>query len=137
MNTTSPQRSRDPASPASGADPVCGMTVQAGEAAGRLEFGGKLYLFCSPHCLHAFEKEPRRYAAAASADGAAAAATVITKTNLPMQAALHKGPRRPGQDPICGMLVDKATALRSERGGRTTTSAAPAASARSNRRSRS
>lgn len=117
MNTTSPQRSRDPASPASGADPVCGMTVQAGEAAGRLEFGGKLYLFCSPHCLHAFEKEPRRYAAA-SADGAAAAATAVQDPGLPMQAALRKGREGQAKDPICGMLVDKATALRSERGGR-------------------
>ena len=127
MNTVSPATDRGLASPASSLDPVCGMTVQADKAAGRLEYGGRLYLFCSPHCQHTFEKEPKLYvegpaanAAVIAAPPALASASAAGSVNhgMPMQAALRQGLQGQAKDPICGMLVDKATALRTERGGR-------------------
>ncbi len=41
-------------------DPVCGMKVDRAKAV-RKEVAGETYYFCSEHCLHAFEAEPRRY----------------------------------------------------------------------------
>jgi xanthine dehydrogenase accessory factor len=51
------------AAPSESIDPVCGMTVST---AGRLwvEHEGQRVHFCSEHCMHAFEAEPERYAAA-------------------------------------------------------------------------
>mgnify|MGYP000507022630 CR=1 FL=1 len=77
-------------------DPVCGMTVDA-SAAGSAVHAGKTWYFCSAHCQHEFEADPARYAAAGEASEAAGGKV---------------------KDPICGMLVDKATALKSERAGR-------------------
>ena len=41
-------------------DPVCGMDVGTGSPH-RLSRGGTEYLFCSPHCLETFRKDPGRY----------------------------------------------------------------------------
>jgi len=92
--------------PTSGVDPVCGMAVQADKAAARMQYEGKLYLFCSTHCQHQFEINPTKYVATAPDPG------------MPLQAALRSGAQGQAKDPICGMMVDKATALRSERGER-------------------
>lgn len=43
-------------------DPVCGMDVRPDKAAGRFEFGGKTWYFCSAGCLGKFESAPERYA---------------------------------------------------------------------------
>lgn len=42
-------------------DPVCGMTVTAGSAAGKHEHKGTTHYFCSPGCLHQFKKDPEKY----------------------------------------------------------------------------
>jgi uncharacterized membrane protein YraQ (UPF0718 family) len=42
------------------ADPVCGMRVDREQAVTK-ELGGETYYFCSTHCLHAFEADPRKY----------------------------------------------------------------------------
>lgn len=46
-------------------DPVCGMLVDPGEAAGGRSFDGKTFYFCSPDCIEKFDKMPQRYAAPA------------------------------------------------------------------------
>lgn len=43
-------------------DPVCGMRVDEGTAAGRSEHGGKTYYFCSAHCKSVFDQSPGTYA---------------------------------------------------------------------------
>ena len=43
-------------------DPVCGMTVDEKSAAGKSEYQGQTYYFCSSGCKAAFEKEPQKYA---------------------------------------------------------------------------
>lgn len=44
-------------------DPVCGMQVNEQSAAGKSEYQGRTYYFCSPACKATFEKNPEKYAA--------------------------------------------------------------------------
>jgi YHS domain-containing protein len=43
-------------------DPVCGMDVDPKQAAGKSEYQGQTYYFCSAGCKKAFDKEPAKYA---------------------------------------------------------------------------
>ncbi len=63
-------------------DPVCGMEVIAEKAAGKSEYQGKTYYFCSLRCKEKFEADPKAYI-------------------LQEETAL---------DPICGMTVYKEKA---------------------------
>ena len=42
-------------------DPVCGMQVTADSAAGKAEFEGTTYYFCSTHCQAKFEADPSAF----------------------------------------------------------------------------
>ena len=42
-------------------DPVCGMEVDEKTAAGKSEYQGQVYHFCSKGCQQAFDKEPAKY----------------------------------------------------------------------------
>jgi YHS domain-containing protein len=42
-------------------DPVCGMMVDPGTAAGKSEYNGKTYYFCAPGCKKDFDKDPGKY----------------------------------------------------------------------------
>jgi len=42
-------------------DPVCGMEIDPKDAAGKAEYQGQTYYFCSPDCKKAFDKEPEKY----------------------------------------------------------------------------
>lgn len=42
-------------------DPVCGMDVNPETAAGKSEYQGQTYYFCSLGCKRSFDKEPERY----------------------------------------------------------------------------
>ena len=42
-------------------DPVCGMDVDPKTAAGKSEYQGETYYFCSLGCKKAFDKEPEKY----------------------------------------------------------------------------
>ncbi len=44
-------------------DPVCGMTVEPEEAAGRSEHEGRTYYFCNVRCKERFEADPERFLA--------------------------------------------------------------------------
>ena len=43
-------------------DPVCGMDVDSKSAAGKSEYKGETYYFCSPGCKASFDKDPEKYA---------------------------------------------------------------------------
>ena len=49
-------------------DPVCGMEVNPNSAAGKSEFNGQMYYFCSGGCKKAFDAEPEKYIKAAEHD---------------------------------------------------------------------
>jgi Cu+-exporting ATPase len=106
-------------------DPVCGMTVDRAQAAGRAEHGGQTYLFCSGHCLSQFKPDPARYAgtpARASEAAPAAAQIAVVKgmhaAGRPRQTVLRRAESGQAKDAVCGMVVDKATAPRTDRAGR-------------------
>lgn len=43
-------------------DPVCGMTVDEGDAPEKLDHDGTTYYFCSSDCRQEFEANPADYA---------------------------------------------------------------------------
>ena len=43
-------------------DVVCGMQVDPANAAGRSEYNGKTYYFCSKICKSKFDADPKLYA---------------------------------------------------------------------------
>ena len=42
-------------------DPVCGMEVDEKKAAGKSDYKGPAYYFCSSGCKVAFDKSPEKY----------------------------------------------------------------------------
>jgi YHS domain-containing protein len=42
-------------------DPVCGMDVEPETAAGKSEYKGQTYYFCSLGCKASFDKNPEKY----------------------------------------------------------------------------
>ncbi len=50
-------------------DPVCGMDVDPGAAAGESAFRGATYYFCSPHCKEKFDRDPGTVLRGASRSG--------------------------------------------------------------------
>jgi P-type Cu+ transporter len=42
-------------------DPVCGMQVTPAAAAGKSEYKGRTYYFCSAECKQTFDKNPEKY----------------------------------------------------------------------------
>ncbi len=41
-------------------DPICGMPVDPKTAAGKHEYNGQSYYFCSRHCLAKFKEDPEK-----------------------------------------------------------------------------
>lgn len=42
-------------------DLVCGMDIDPASAAGKSEYKGQTYYFCSPGCKKSFDKDPEKY----------------------------------------------------------------------------
>jgi YHS domain-containing protein len=49
-------------------DPVCGMDVDEQGAAGKSEYKGQTYYFCSPGCKRSFDKDPEKYVGQSTQD---------------------------------------------------------------------
>ena len=49
-------------------DPVCHMDIDPATAAGKSEYKGQTYYFCSLGCKKSFDKEPEKYLGAADKD---------------------------------------------------------------------
>jgi Cu+-exporting ATPase len=45
-------------------DVVCGMDIDPATAAGKSEYKGQTYYFCSPGCKRSFDKDPEKYVGA-------------------------------------------------------------------------
>ncbi|NMG30003.1 heavy metal translocating P-type ATPase [Aromatoleum evansii] len=110
-------------------DPVCSMDVTEQRAAGSAEYEGRRYYFCSAHCLDKFRANPAAYLGSPAAAAAPSSQATHDHTHAhsggahghaaaPV-AAPGKAAKAQAKDPICGMVVDKATALKTERAGRT------------------
>ena len=101
-----PRPSRIAAGPPSVTDPVCGMAVIPGEAAGgSAEHAGTTYWFCGPSCRAKFSANPTRYVPAAGASAPRATPPADTRIyTCPM----HPEVRQvgPGSCPKCGMALE-------------------------------
>jgi Cu+-exporting ATPase len=70
-----PGRAAQPSHPGSAAepavhiDPVCKMTVREGSEAGKWDYKGTTYYFCSASCLRRFQAEPERFLKLAESAG--------------------------------------------------------------------
>ncbi len=80
-------------------DPVCGMTVDPGHAAGSSPYQGKTYYFCSKGCAAKFQAAPEKYLRRESAP-----APLGVEYTCPM----HPEVRQigPGSCPKCGMALE-------------------------------
>jgi P-type Cu+ transporter len=85
-------------------DPVCGMTVAAGTAAGSHEYRGTTYYFCSAHCLHKFKADPEAFLNPSPPQQPSAPAPAGAKYVCPMDPEVVSD--RPGACPKCGMALE-------------------------------
>ena len=99
-------------------DPVCGMTVEEKSAAGIAVHSGKTYYFCSPKCQHEFEANPVKYAENGKAFAEVSHAHNRSRDHGMVEAKASIATGEKAKDPICGMMVDKTTALKTDRAGR-------------------
>ena len=107
-------------------DPVCGMSVDPAKAAGKFEYKGTTYYFCSLHCLNKFSADPQSYlnktpqhkagqlAAMQQAQHQAHPATVqlggkskAASSTLPMMMPVATSTDTAEVDPVCGIWVDR------------------------------
>ncbi|MGC3972937.1 MAG: YHS domain-containing protein [Nitrospira sp.] len=91
-------------------DPVCGMTVEPATAAGHAEYEGGTYHFCSLSCRDRFRAAPTHYVKMAAPAGAAVQSP--SRRSLPIMQAMPAQEAATGgeRDPVCGMMVQPATA---------------------------
>lgn len=106
-------------------DPVCGMKVEPAETTPSQEYQGRRFWFCSSRCQTAFAQAPERYVGNAAHEGSSHdhghgnPHEGNSTEMMPAASGKTYGLGEKAKDPVCGMMVDKATALKSERGGRT------------------
>src|ERR1700676_738186 len=82
-------------------DPICSMKVHPDSAAGKSEYKGKSYYFCSPGCKRKFDQNPEQYLNK-SLDGAGtnSDSRAIESYTCPMHPEIVRS--EPGSCPICG-----------------------------------
>ena len=66
-------------------DPICGMTVEPDNAAGKHVYNGQTYYFCSQHCLAKFKEDPEKF--------------LKSRTDEQHHARVHPESRHPRPDP--------------------------------------
>ena len=102
-------------------DPICDMMVEPATAAGKFDYDGETYYFCSVHCQKLFQTDPAKYLAASEARHGAQATpqgshpqhhpAVAVKPEIP--GAIYTCPMDPevrqqgaGACPKCGMALE-------------------------------
>jgi P-type Cu+ transporter len=98
-------------------DPVCGMTVDPTSAPASLEYEGKKYYFCNPHCAQKFQADPNRYLhpePRSESTETPPAAPPVAKVEYicPMHPEIVRD--RQGSCPICGMALEPRVASADE-----------------------
>ena len=84
-------------------DPVCGMSVAPETAAGKYEFEGETYYFCSPSCLSKFKQNPKNFLEEKQEEKLEAESQG-TEYTCPMHPEIIQ--IGPGSCPICGMALE-------------------------------
>lgn len=87
-------------------DPVCGMTVHPETAAGKHEYDGTTYYFCSTGCLHKFQTDPATYLNQAPQPMSQPMVQLTARSkSLPVMTGLPSTADEKHIDPVCGMTV--------------------------------
>jgi Cu+-exporting ATPase len=96
------------------------MSVDEKLAAGKHAHQGTTYYFCSNACLNKFKANPAAYVHAAAEIIPMKTAVGQSHVHAPGMAAplKTKSVKELAKDPICGMVVEKSKALKTERAGR-------------------
>jgi len=84
-------------------DPVCGMSVTPKNAAGKLDFDGETYYFCSTDCLSKFQQDPAKFLEKKKEEKETAENEGV-KYTCPMHPEIVQ--LGPGSCPICGMALE-------------------------------
>jgi P-type Cu+ transporter len=84
-------------------DPVCGMSVGPETAAGKYDFEGETYYFCSASCLNKFRQNPRSFLDNKREENLKAESQGVEYT-CPMHPEIVQ--IGPGSCPICGMALE-------------------------------
>jgi len=94
-------------------DPVCGMAVEAKNAAGSNEHDGHTYFFCSTHCLDRFANSPDEFIQSAEASTSASSVSIDQHglSGAIYTCPMHPEVRQegPGACPKCGMALEPST----------------------------
>ena len=85
-------------------DPVCQMSVSPASAAGRHDYGGKTWYFCSVHCLEKFRTNPERVLNPAPVVASTGPASMNQDYTCPMDPEVVQ--IGPGLCPKCGMALE-------------------------------
>lgn len=94
-------------------DPVCGMTVDPEKARAQSEHDGKTYYFCCPGCVQKFQADPQRYLAGKREPMQHGGGLVgIGPATPKVSPFVAIGTPQPAlaRDPVCGMVINPATA---------------------------
>ena len=92
-----------PATAQSHRDPVCGMEVEPGNAAGTVEHAGQTYYFCSASCVTKFKADPNKYLRPKKTDVSSPGPENVEYT-CPMDPEIRQ--IGPGSCPKCGMALE-------------------------------
>lgn len=92
-------------------DPVCNMTIEDKNAAGKSVYKGTTYYFCSMHCKGAFDKDPESFLGKKIFMMPPSMEEIVPATS--------KAISEMAKDPICGMVIPKDRSIKREVGGRT------------------
>ncbi len=92
-------------------DPVCGMVVEAPSDALSYKHEGRMYYFCSGHCLHKFRSDPGQSIAGKSASPHPSAHPPVPDKETAYACPMHPEVIRsePGDCPKCGMALELRT----------------------------
>ncbi len=82
-------------------DPICGMTVDPESAAGKYEYEGTTYYFCSKGCLNKFTAEKKAQAAPVQ---------IRRAPEIVQHGEMTAAPKGEFVDPVCGMTVSANSA---------------------------
>lgn len=84
-------------------DPVCGMSVAPETAAGKYDYNGETYYFCSPGCLNKFKQNPANFLEKEKEEKVSAQSEGVEYT-CPMHPEIVQ--IGPGSCPKCGMALE-------------------------------
>ena len=110
---TSHSTHRDPHTPPTVKDPVCGMDVDPATSEFTSEHGGDTFYFCSGHCQTKFAASPEQYAGHDHARGGVASVPAdaeVADYTCPMHPEIRQA--GPGSCPICGMALEPVLVTR-------------------------